>query len=353
MEKILEISEYANTGWGTRVKFVNDRIKALGHDVKILNIGKDRKIKRPEYIDVQSGIDYVYKILKYLFNGYKIHMHVNGDSPKGFILTLLAELLSILFCRRCILTFHAGPNQLYFPKQKAPLLFSLFLLIFYLPKKIICNSEKVKEKIKEYYIPDVKIKPIPAFSIQYLNFNRKEYPPELEKFIESKKVILFTYLADRPAYHIEFLLHSINKLVLMFHEVGLLVTGIDKGNINFLKLAKKYRLEADLFIVGDPISIDHNMFLSILEKSTCYIRTYSYDGICSSILEALSLKIPIIASENGTRPKNVVTYKLGDVNDFLHKLIYTINNIKTIKNNITTPKVQDTVIQEVDLLINA
>ncbi|MFQ5729493.1 MAG: hypothetical protein ACE5GN_03940, partial [Waddliaceae bacterium] len=147
--KILEISSYPppHAGWGVRVQFVKRKLEQLGHTCRVLNIGKSRREKSTEYVDVQGGLDYCRKIDRYCKEGYLVHMHMNGQSPKGLILSFLAELISLLNGKRCVLTFHAGAEQRFFPKKKGRIISIVMYTLFKIPKYIICNDKKVKNKI--------------------------------------------------------------------------------------------------------------------------------------------------------------------------------------------------------------
>ena len=139
-EKILEICGYPppRSGWSVRVVFVSEVIRKEGHVCDVLNISPfSRKIPSKDYLTTVNGFDYLIKIFRKRFKGYRIHMHLNGDSPKGFILTILALISSLLTFHRPIITFHAGPYQKYFPQDQASLLTPMYKFIFTSSKKII------------------------------------------------------------------------------------------------------------------------------------------------------------------------------------------------------------------------
>ena len=46
-------------------------------------------------------------------------------------------------------------------------------------------------------------------------------------------------------------------------------------------------------------SVPHEMFLNILSHSLAYIRSPMTDGVCSSVLESMKLKVPVLATDNG------------------------------------------------------
>jgi hypothetical protein len=110
MRKILEISSYPppRAGWGVRVEFLKKYLEAQGHECVVLNIGTNRMVPSDEYETVMGGLDYVRKVWRFARQGYVAHVHVNGASMKGFVLAIVAEIVSLLCGRRCFLTFHAG-----------------------------------------------------------------------------------------------------------------------------------------------------------------------------------------------------------------------------------------------------
>src|SRR5688572_20686178 len=117
-QKILQISSYPppRAGWAVRVEFLKRQLEAEGHDCVVLNIGTSRFIPSDEYETVLSGADYVRKVWRFCRRGFLPHVHVNGATLKGLVLSLVAQCISLLFGRRVILTFHAGVEQQFFPR---------------------------------------------------------------------------------------------------------------------------------------------------------------------------------------------------------------------------------------------
>ena len=191
--KILEITSYPppHAGWGVRVAFFRKYLEAKGHLCEVLNTGKSRKIKGRDYLDVQNGVDYLRKVIWHARRGYLIHTHLNGDSIKGLVLTLLAEIVSVLIGRKCILTFHAGPEQRFFPKHRSRVMAPLYTLAFALPERIICNSDVVKRNIETYRVAGDKIIPIPAFSRQYLEYSQSFCRKTFKNFLSAATQLLY------------------------------------------------------------------------------------------------------------------------------------------------------------------
>ncbi len=347
--KVLEISSYPppRAGWGMRIYFLKQEMEKQGHVCQVLNVGKGRFLTGRDFIPVFSGFDYVKKVFRHRLKGYLIHMHLNGDSPKGFVLTTLALFISVLTFRRPVITFHAGPVQKYFPQTKAPLLTPLYKLIFTLPRTIICNNEAVKKAIMGYGINGDKIVPIQAFSKQYLNFEKVELKPEVETFFAEHDPVIASYVFFRPEFFIEDMIHAVAKLVKKYPKFGLVIMGSEMGSEEIQALIKELGIENHVILAGDQ---DHDSFLTILTRSKLYLRTPFKDGIASSVLEALSLDVPVVACDNGSRPPSTVTYENRNVDDMASKVEYVLEHHDEVVKNIIHPEIKDTIQDEIKVL---
>ncbi len=347
--KVLEISSYPppRAGWGMRIYFLKREMEKQGHVCEVLNVGKGRFLTGRDFIPVFGGLDYVKKVFKHRLKGYLIHMHLNGDSPKGFVLTTLALLISVFTFRRPVITFHAGPVQKYFPQSKAPLLTPLYKLIFTLPRTIICNNEAVKKAIMGYGIKGEKIVPIQAFSKQYLNFEKVKLRPEVEKFFAEHDPVIASYVFFRPEFFIEDMIRAVAKLVKKYPRFGLIIMGSDMGSEDIRALIKELGIEDHVILAGDQ---DHDSFLTILTRSKLYLRTPFKDGIASSVLEALALNVPVVACDNGSRPPSTVTYENRNVDDMAAKVEYVLEHHDEVVKNLIHPEIKDTIQDEIKVL---
>src|SRR4029078_2630133 len=66
-----------------------------------------------------------------------------------------------------------------------------------------------------------------------------------------------------------------------------------------------------------------------------YCRPPACDGVSASVLESLALGIPVIASENGTRPPGVITYREEDVAELCGRLLRLIGNREAVREELT------------------
>lgn len=350
-KKILQISSYPppRAGWGIRVSFLKTALIEAGHACDVINIAPEsRKIPSPEYLTSMNGLDYMWKCLKLSMKGYRVHMHLNGNSPKGFILTIMAEIANLLTFKRPILTVHAGPNQIYFPRENAPKLIPMFKFIFGVARKVICNSEAVRQKIIEYGVKPEKVVPIQAFSRQYLQFIEQPVNGELKAFIERSSPLISSYVFFRPEFFIDDMVKGIAELTKEYPNIGLMILGSHDNSEEIRALVKELGIEKNVFYAGDQ---NHDSFLSLVTASDFCLRTPVRDGVSSSVLEALALGVPVVASENNRRPPSVVTYDHESIPDMVRVLRETIENLPAVKAAIVKPDIMDTVAEEVSVLV--
>ncbi len=350
--KILEIGSYPPpfSGWSVRIKYIRDAFREAGDLCEVLNLGKNRKIKNPEYIDVQSGKHYLKSLLRMRLKGYVFHIHVNAQAVKGPILGLMAHLVSLLTFSRAALTFHGGLQQLYYPKKNGGKMYPIIWLNFFLANMIVCNDEAIKTEIVKYgpFIKAKKIHPIPAFSKQYLDYKTVSLSEEIEHFSEKKSALIVSYIVLRNGFYIETLLEFLNALD---RDVGIILTGI--GVLEDGEISELYQKLLDLETRGVVLlakSLNHNEFLSLLARADIYLRTPTSDGVASSVLEALSVGTQVVASENGRRPKGVINYVATDAVDMREKVDAVLSNIDAMNEQHIAPLVEDTIETEMTLL---
>jgi glycosyltransferase involved in cell wall biosynthesis len=260
--------------------------------------------------------------------------------------------VNLLSGRRCFLTFHAGLEQVYFQRPKYPLLFPVFWLMFAIPRRIICNSEAVKAKIVEYWVNPSKVVPIPAFSRQYLEAADEPLPGDLEAFYQRFTHVVFCYMKMRPLFYPEATIEGFARLAARRPDVGLILCGIvghmDRGIWPTVQARIAGTDVRHRVLVVDDLS--HDLFLQALGRASVCLRTHISDGVCSSVLEALSLGVPVVATENHNRPMGVITYQAQDIEALATTLDDVLNRRDQIVAGLHRPDVRDTLAEEAALL---
>ena len=355
--KILQISSYPppRAGWAVRVEFLKRQLEAEGHECVVLNIGTSRFIPSEEYETVMSGADYVRKVWRFCSRGFLPHVHVNGATLKGLVLSLAAQVISLVHGRRVVLTFHAGVEQQFFPRRKAPMLVPAYWLLFQMSRAIVCNNEAVKGLIALYGVRRSKIFAIPAFSVQYMQERGSALPEDVESFFRRFPVVLLSYVRFRPTFFVPELISAVAAVSERSADLGLLLcasTGHSEDDLprRIAAQISEAGIQDRVLMVDD---LAHEQFLDALSRAAVYVRTPVSDGVASSVLEALSLGVPVVAAENGSRPAGVITYPATDSGTLGRVLIDVLARRSEVVAAIPRPELRDTLAEEIQLLTRA
>ena len=312
---------------------LNQELRRRGHISKVLNVNESRKKKSTDYVDVQNGIDFVWKVLWFSMRGYHIHAHLNAESPKLYLLDLVALLWARSIGRAGILTLHGGLPQKFFPKVRPRWMRWSFQLIFKLAGRMTCDSEEIKQAIVCYGIAPEKIAAIPCFSAELLQFQSRSLDLEMEQFLKSHGLTLLCYVSFRPEYRLPVLRNAMRQFRQEYPDAGFIWLGFPEKE---MQAARSYvadwpeKGKNGLLLLGN---LPHDDFLTLLSRCSAYLRTPACDGVSSSVLESLALGIPVVASENGRRPSGVLTYVEDDPTDLCNKLDHLIRNYVDIKRH--------------------
>lgn len=321
--KILQIGNYPPPvcGWSIQTKLLIEELRRRGNVCEILNLNENRKKKSSEYIDVQHGFDYLYKLVLFALRGYRFQVHVNGQSKPGYMLALLAALVGKFWGRPVALSWRGGLQQKYFPRREDCLARRAFQLLFGLAGQISCNNTAVKQAIEEYGIAAERIVEIPGFSSQHLAYRQVPLPQETQVFVARHCPVFFCYVSFRPEYRLPLLHDAMQRFWKCNPRAGFIWLGFPDRE---MAAAKEFigRWPIDdrrrLLLLGN---LPHDEFLTLLNQSTAYIRTPACDGVSASVLESLALGIPVVASDNQHRPLGVMTYREVDSEDLCAKLL--------------------------------
>jgi glycosyltransferase involved in cell wall biosynthesis len=317
-KRILEIGNWPPPvcSWSMSLVGLRKELEARGWDCQVMNLNENRRVRSPEYIDVQNGWDYFSKVARLAWGGYAVHVRVNGETKKGYFLALAALLLARLMGRPALLTYGGGHQQSYFPARKGSLRFLAFQFLFRIAQCIYCNSEAVKKVLLTTGIPADRVEPIPHFSSYYVQFTPTPLPAEAESFYRRHDGVFFSYVCFRKEFALEFLAKAIRRFRESFPNVGFLLVGPwDREMEAMTTFLKEQKLEDAVCVLG---SVPHDTFLTLLSQSLAYIRTPVTDGICSSVLESLKLRVPVLCADNGTRPAGAKLWKEGDLDRLLN-----------------------------------
>ncbi len=349
--RILQIGNYPPPvcGWAIHTQAVQAALHGRGAISRVLDIGPGRR-ERSEDLQctpMRGAVDYAVKILAFRIRGYTFEPHVNGDSWQGYFLALAAVLLGRMTWKPSVLMFHAGPDQHYFPRQNG-FWFHAFRLLFRASGAIVCNLDCVKQEIMKYGVTPEKIHAI--FSVNYqLEEIPVPLPESVEKFIQSHEPLLFSYTLFRPEFTPEILFEAFAHVRQEFPNAGLLIAGPREVPAEIESLIQQWKLESAVLISGNLV---HAQFLTAVQRSVIFIRTHLRDGLCASVIEALSLGVPVVAAEDGIRPPSVITYEPPEAERLFTTLMKVLKDLDHARAQIQSPDAHGGLNAEISLLLS-
>jgi glycosyltransferase involved in cell wall biosynthesis len=350
--KILQIGNYPPPvcGWAIQTKLLVEEIRRRGNVCEVLNLNEGHARKSTEYVDVQNAFDYLYKLIRFAAKGYRFQMHVNGQSRTGYILALTAALIGRIAGHPIALSWRGGLQQRYFPRDEFwPRL--AFRWLFKLAEQISCNSPAVKQCIVGYGIPPARVTAIPGFSSQHLEFQQVRLQEEVEVFLKTHHPVFFCYVSFRPEYRLDVLRQAMSLFRNIDPRAGFVWLGFPAKELpaaqNFTAKWPAHEREG-LLLLGN---LSHDEFLTLLTRSFAYIRTPACDGVSASVLESLALGVPVVASENGHRPANVLTYREQDAADLCARLAELTQRYSEIQERTQLQSADDNIARTVDWLL--
>jgi len=340
-KKILQIGNWPPPvcSWTMSLVGLRKELEARGWDCQVMNLNENRRVKSPEYIDVQSGWDYFRKVLSKVAKGYAVHVRVNGETKKGYLLALAALGLARLFGRPALLTYGGGHHQKFFPAPDSRLRHELFAFLFRFADRIYCNSDKVKKVLLTTGIKPETVIPIPHFSTHYVQFDPVPFPKEVEDFYQRHDGVFFSYVCFRPEFALEFLAEAIRQFRSKHPNIGFMMVGPwDREMDRMQEFLVQEKLQDAVCVMG---SVPHELFLTLLSRSLAYIRTPITDGICSSVLESLKLKVPVLGADNDARPKGTELWKAGDVGSLINLMEDAVRDHRAMVTRIPELEIED------------
>ena len=322
LHKHLEIANYPPPydGWSTHTRFVVEEIRRRGHTCDVLKINENRHIRSSEYVDVQNGLDYFVKVIRFAALGYSINVHVNAESRKGYVIALIAVVIGRLFFRNATLTFHGGAPQSFFPAPRSSLWHWKFRFLFNLSSGVLCDSAEIKLLIKGYGVRPGRIATAAGFSAHNLRHQKVGLGAETEAFLQSHDPAIFCYVSFRPEYRLDVLRAGMTLFRKSYPQAGFIWLGFPQKELpaarDYVSVFSRDE-KGSLLVLG---TLSHDEFLTLLLRCKAQLRTPACDGVSAAVLESLALGVPVVASENGRRPVGTVTYSELDAADMCRKL---------------------------------
>jgi glycosyltransferase involved in cell wall biosynthesis len=149
----------------------------------------------------------------------------------------------------------------------------------------------------------------------------------------------FLYACYRKEYMLDLVAEVMGRFRARYSNVGFVLAGTSDKELEQIRtFFRDQGLEQAVCVTG---SVGHDVFLTMLTHSLACIRTPLTDGVSSSVMEALGLGVPVLGSDNGTRPEGVELWRPEDPESLLKLMTEAVSNRKAMVARIPQITVED------------
>lgn len=191
-------------------------------------------------------------------------------------------------------------------------------------KRIICVNSVTHEFLKNR-LSNVYPKVVPAF-LPPIEINEasiidiKAWGDKFEHLLSGYAYRLSFYLGQ-DLYGIDMMIELIERLIIQKINVGLvLLLNLEQNDYltSLKEKIKALKLEENIQLIDINKGVDA---VALWQHSDLYLRPTNTDGNSISVLEALHVGTPVVASDCVERPANCLLFKNRDIEDFTLKVI--------------------------------
>lgn len=252
-----------------------------------------------------------------------------------------------------ILSFH---NERFLEelKSRGKIKYYIYLILLNRIQVIIVDSTKcnklackvIRNKSKVHIIPEfIPPQEIPSLSQRAILDCRKSH-----KYLISSNAFKISFYNNEDLYGIDLLVEAVNTLCNtngIDIAVAFLLPSIGNEDY-FAKIKRKiqeYNIATRFLFITEPVEEASSLW----KISDIVIRATNTDGNSLSILEALNVGAPVIASDCVERPEGTTVFKTRDLQDLTSKILLVINNLDYYKAKARASKPESNAMKMVSL----
>jgi glycogen synthase len=298
-------------GISVHVQLLQRMLLRKGIDSKVLNLDPKAQ-ESEEYIRVVGYFDFFLKLIQ-ACRGRIIHLHTNGHNNKSWIIALACSWIGLLVGRGSLFTIHSGMAPEYL--AQSGILRRLLVRLALLPQSmVVCVNGQIRSALGRLGFDLRKTLMMPAFLFDEQEMEQLD--AVLERELSRFKPLLSLVAFFREEYGVEFMIEALGRLAEQYPNIGCVVMGSGEGERKLRRLAAKKGIAERMIWLGD---LNHGECLNVIKQSAIFVRPTLIDGDSVSVREALKLGVPVVASDVGYRPPEVLLFNRADVEDLVTK----------------------------------
>jgi len=289
---------------------------------------------------VRGYLDFWKKLTKYARQGYLIHLFTNGHNFKSWLSALACALAGCINHRRSLLVFGSG-NLPRFIQESGPLARAVAKMVVRLSGQIVCRNDDMLEALLKLGVDRSKVSIVSGY---YGTLDQSDdLPIGIQKFLTEHQPVLGAMATTlSPEYGIPLFLDAVERLHHQHPELGVVLIGIGEKERAQLRIPA----QVDVCLAG---ALPNPVAMAVMNRLSVFVRPSLFDGDSRSVREALSLGIPVVASDTGLRPAGVKLFAKGDAAQMSAAIRETIEGAETVVPPATTSAREESVSQLLSL----
>jgi glycosyltransferase involved in cell wall biosynthesis len=292
---------------------IRDELRSKGHGCSIIATSKtSNPIAEPNVYHPRSA----FALLRLLATTKHdiLHLHLGGDITKRVLAMALG--CTVFGSRRSVLTLHSGAWPLTNAASNAAP-GSLSGMIFRRFKRLIAVNEKIADVFRRFGVPNERIKVVLPFSLTPPAAD-VTVPDRLSRFYADHKPVLLAVGGLEKDYDPLQQIAALAYVRKEYPDAGLMIVGDGSMRTEVEAMVAKGAHADGIMLAGN---VPHEVVLHLIRDADIMLRTTLFDGDAISVREALYLGTPVIATDNGMRPKGVRLILNNDRNALVREIL--------------------------------
>lgn len=198
----------------------------------------------------------------------------------------------------------------------------------------VAVSSEVQKRLLKIGVPAKRIAVIPAYlTPTQLGDQAPQLPASLQVFLRSHYPVLSAYgtnLAFDPQgcdlYGYDLCIELVHQLKEEYPSIGLAISVNQVNRPDYLADLKRridrYGLQSNMLFFTEPLEEAYPLW----QASNLYVRPTTTDGDSLAVREALSLGVPVVASDVSPRPECVEVFRSRDLTELVGSVRQVLQN---------------------------
>lgn len=297
--KVLQLGPYPppNGGIQTHIVALREMLRQRQIPCFVVNLTRTRRPASDGVFYPSSGLQVLWLLLRRRY--HILHLHIGGRIwPRQLALAIVCSLLP---SRKSVLTFHSGgyPSS---DEGVATTRHTLKAWVFRRFDRIIAVNAEIAAFFERLGVKHERIRLISPHSTPDDSGSSADLPPAVESFFRDHHPLLITVGLLEEEYDLPLQIDVMERVREKWPNAGLLIAGSGSLHVALQKHIEKQSYAPHIFLYGD---LPHGATLQAMKRADLMLRTTWYDGDALSVREALHFGLPVIATDNGMRPRGV------------------------------------------------